>query len=151
MIVQARSQAREFSFLFLFHLGLPIFQEDIKKLQNSSNKEWELEFNKFSSSSEEVKCPLEEKNFALNLSMKTIENLETIKEKLSETAKNWRLDRMARVDYTVLLMSVCEGIYLKGAGPKVIINEAIELAKKYGGADSGKFVNGVLDKILGER
>lgn len=147
--MQARSEAREFCFLFLFHLGLPIFKEDIEKFKTLSVDEWQKEFTNFSVSSDEITCPESEKEFTLKLSMKTLENLEMIKEKIAETAKNWRLDRMARVDYTILLMSSCEGLVLKETNKKVIINEAIELAKKYGNADSGKFINGVLDKILG--
>jgi N utilization substance protein B len=59
---------------------------------------------------------------------------------------NWRLDRMAKVDRNVLRMATWE--LLEGDAPvKVIINEAIELGKKYGTEQSGAFVNGVLDKI----
>ena len=62
---------------------------------------------------------------------------------------NWRLDRMAKVDRNVLRLAAWE--LLKGDAPvKVVINEAIELGKKYGSESSGAFVNGVLDKIAGE-
>ena len=59
---------------------------------------------------------------------------------------NWRLDRMAKVDRNVLRLAACE--LLEGEAPlKVVINEAIELGKKYGSESTGAFVNGVLDKI----
>jgi transcription antitermination protein NusB len=59
---------------------------------------------------------------------------------------NWRLDRMAKVDRNVLRLAVWE--LVKGDAPiKVVINEAIELGKKYGAESTGAFVNGVLDKI----
>ncbi len=59
---------------------------------------------------------------------------------------NWRLDRMARVDRNVLRLATWE--FLRGDAPvKVVMNEAIELAKKYGSESSGGFVNGVLDRI----
>jgi transcription antitermination protein NusB len=59
---------------------------------------------------------------------------------------NWRLDRMAKVDRNVLRLAVWE--LVKGDAPvKVIINEAIELGKKYGSEATGAFVNGVLDKV----
>jgi transcription antitermination protein NusB len=59
---------------------------------------------------------------------------------------NWRLDRMAKVDRNVLRLAVWE--LVKGDAPiKVIINEAIELGKKYGSESTGAFVNGVLDKV----
>jgi len=60
---------------------------------------------------------------------------------------NWRLDRMAKVDRNVLRMATWE--LVEGDAPvKVVINEAIELGKKYGSESTGAFVNGVLDKIL---
>ncbi|MCM2334501.1 MAG: transcription antitermination factor NusB [Anaeromyxobacteraceae bacterium] len=59
---------------------------------------------------------------------------------------NWRLDRMAKVDRNVLRLAAWE--LVKGDAPvKVIINEAIELGKKYGSEGTGAFVNGVLDKV----
>ena len=59
---------------------------------------------------------------------------------------NWRLDRMAKVDRNVLRMATWE--LVEGDAPvKVVINEAIELGKKYGSEQSGAFVNGVLDKV----
>jgi len=59
---------------------------------------------------------------------------------------NWRLDRMAKVDRNVLRLAAWE--LVKGDAPvKVVINEAIELGKKYGAESTGAFVNGVLDKI----
>lgn len=59
---------------------------------------------------------------------------------------NWRLDRMAKVDRNVLRLAVWE--LVKGDAPvKVIINEAIELGKKYGSEGTGAFVNGVLDRV----
>jgi N utilization substance protein B len=60
---------------------------------------------------------------------------------------NWRLDRMARVDRNVLRLAVHELLHLPDVPVKVVINEAIELGKKYGSESSGAFVNGVLDGI----
>ncbi len=65
---------------------------------------------------------------------------------IENVSTNWRLDRMAKVDRNVLRLATWE--LLQGDAPvKVIINEAIELGKKYGSEQSGAFVNGVLDKI----
>lgn len=60
---------------------------------------------------------------------------------------NWRLDRMARVDRNVLRLAAFELLYRPEIPIKVVINEAIELGKKYGSESSGAFVNGVLDHI----
>lgn len=74
-------------------------------------------------------------------------NLDEIDKTLSEFATNWQLDRMATIDRNVLRIAAFELLFSDDIPPKVAINEAIEMAKKYGDKDSGKFVNGVLDKI----
>ena len=66
---------------------------------------------------------------------------------LAKHATNWALDRMAIVDRNVLRLGVFELFFDEETPPKVVINEAVELAKRFGTADSSKFVNGVLDSI----
>ena len=66
---------------------------------------------------------------------------------ISKHATNWQLNRMAVIDRNVLRFAAYELLYMDDIPPKVSINEAIDIAKKFGGADSGKFVNGILDKI----
>lgn len=66
---------------------------------------------------------------------------------IAKYAMNWELGRMATIDRNVLRMATYELLYVADIPPKVAINEGIELAKKYGDRDSGKFVNGILDKI----
>ena len=62
-------------------------------------------------------------------------------------SENWRLDRMAKVDRNVLRLATFELLHRADVPVKVVINEAIELGKKYGSESSGAFINGVLDKI----
>lgn len=62
-------------------------------------------------------------------------------------ASNWHMDRMAVIDRNILRMGVYELCFMPDVPAKVTINEAIELAKKYGDVESGKFVNGILDKV----
>jgi N utilization substance protein B len=69
-----------------------------------------------------------------------------IDETIERVSVNWRLDRMAKVDRNVLRLAVYE-LLETDVPVKVVINEAIELGKKYGSESSGAFVNGVLDKI----
>ena len=66
-------------------------------------------------------------------------------------AKNWTLDRMATVDRNILRLAIYELLFLENVPPIVSINEAVEIAKRYGTDDSGKFVNGILDNIRKER
>jgi N utilization substance protein B len=60
---------------------------------------------------------------------------------------NWRLDRMAVIDRSILRLAVYE-LRLGGVPPKTVINEALELAKKFSSADAGPFLNGILDAVL---
>ena len=93
----------------------------------------------------------EVKDFSVMLVKKTIENLEQIDKNISKLAENWDLSRMAIIDKNILRLSSCELLYLEEVPPKVSINEAVELAKKYSGVDSSKFVNGILDKVKSSR
>lgn len=70
---------------------------------------------------------------------------------IKKYAKNWTLDRMATVDRNILRLAIYELLFLENVPPIVSINEAVEIAKRYGTDDSGKFVNGILDKIRQER
>ncbi len=92
---------------------------------------------------------LEEKVFEFykTLFTDTITNREKIDGIITSTSKNWGLERMSAIDRCILRLAVCEMIFLEDAPVPVIIDEAIELAKKYSTENSGKFVNGVLDSI----
>ena len=79
--------------------------------------------------------------------IKISENKKEIDSMIAKYATNWQIDRMAVIDRNVLRFAAYELLYNKDIPPKVSINEAIDIAKKFGGPDSGKFVNGVLDKI----
>jgi N utilization substance protein B len=70
-----------------------------------------------------------------------------IDQRLAEAADNWRLPRMACVDRNVLRLGAYELLHTPETPPSVVLDEAIELARRYGSADSSSFVNGVLDKF----
>jgi len=70
-----------------------------------------------------------------------------IDEAIEGASANWRLDRMAKVDRNVLRLAVHELLHRPDVPVKVVINEAVELGKKYGAEGSGAFVNGVLDQV----
>ena len=86
-------------------------------------------------------------SYFLNLVKGTIEKAETIDEELVAVAENWKISRMARVDRNILRMSIWEIMTQTETAHNIIIDEAVELAKTYGSQDSGKFVNGILDKV----
>ena len=68
-------------------------------------------------------------------------------ELITSASKNWRIDRMSRVDRNILRLGACELLAFRDVPTKVVINEAVELAKRFGTAESSAFVNGVLDRI----
>jgi N utilization substance protein B len=67
---------------------------------------------------------------------------------ISEVAENWRLDRMAAIDRNILRLGAFELLSAPGIPSKVAINEALELAKRYSTAQSSRFVNGILDRLI---
>jgi N utilization substance protein B len=92
--------------------------------------------------------PLAEvKTFADQLFKGTADHLDSIDAFISQHADNWNLKRMAVIDRNILRLGVYELLHVAEVPPKVCINEAIELAKRFGDAESGKFVNGILDAI----
>ncbi|MGO4269577.1 transcription antitermination factor NusB [Paenibacillus sp. TAF58] len=80
----------------------------------------------------------------------TYSNKVRIDELLEEYLKGWAMDRLSRIDREVLRLAVYEMLYRDDVPPKVVVNEAIDLAKHYGSEESGKFVNGVLGKMIKE-
>ena len=90
--------------------------------------------------------------FCKYLAQGTIANMEKIDEILSSRAKNWSVERMSAVDRAILRMATYELVFSADNAPiPAIIDEAIELAKKYSTENSGKFINGLLDQIKTER
>ncbi len=75
---------------------------------------------------------------------------DAIDELITRLAKNYRLSRIAAVDRNILRLAVFEIVHTREVPPVVAINEAIELAKQFGSEDSGRFVNGLLDKVRAE-
>jgi transcription antitermination protein NusB len=67
---------------------------------------------------------------------------------ISEAAENWRLDRMAAIDRNILRLGAYEMMFCPEVPARVAINEALELAKRYSTAQSSRFVNGILDRVL---
>jgi transcription antitermination factor NusB len=85
--------------------------------------------------------------FAIDLARGTFENIKAIDDIITLYAQNWQLERMAVIDRNIMRMACYELLYIDDIPFKVSINEAVDLAKKYGDTESGKFVNGILDKV----
>lgn len=88
--------------------------------------------------------------FAKSLASGVQRNREELDQMLSKTADNWSLERMAVTDRNVLRLGLYEMLYTE-TPQRVAINEAVELAKRFGTAQSAQFVNGILDRFLSDR
>jgi transcription antitermination factor NusB len=136
--MRKRTRSREFALQVLY-------QADITK------EEVGLSLQKFWQARSEEGVEEEIRSFAEELVRGTLEHCGEIDKKISQYATNWQLKRMAVVDRNVLRMSCFELTFRDDIPPKVSINEAVELAKKYSGLEAGKFVNAILDKIRIEK
>ncbi len=83
--------------------------------------------------------------------MGILSHQEEIDHKIEERAQGWRLERLHSVDRNLLRLAVYELLYRQDVPPEVVIDEAVELAKKYGTERSPAFINGILDRVLKER
>jgi len=88
--------------------------------------------------------------FAEPLIRGTLEHRDELDEIIKRHAKNWELHRIAAVDRNILRLAIYEMLHREDIPPVVSINEAVDIAKKFSTQDSGKFVNGILDKVKGE-
>ncbi|TKB08751.1 transcription antitermination factor NusB [Desulforhopalus sp. IMCC35007] len=88
------------------------------------------------------------KSYALSLLKGICPRLDEIDSQISKAASNWRLSRIAATDRNLLRIAVYEIIYGDNVPAEVAINEVVEIAKKFAGEESPKFINGILDAIL---
>lgn len=129
--MRKRTQAREFALQILYHQDLN--PEDADPLLRSF---WQTN-----------PAPPEVREYTERIVQGTLLHLAEIDTVLSKYAEHWGLRRMAVVDRNILRFSTYELLYVEDVPPKVVINEAVNIAKKFSQEESGKFVNGILDKI----
>ena len=87
------------------------------------------------------------RSFSRELVLGVCTNKKELDQLISRASEHWRLERMSKVDRTILRLGAFEILVMKDIPPKVSIDEAVELGKIYGTEDSGGFINGVLDNI----
>ncbi|MCM8823784.1 MAG: transcription antitermination factor NusB [Candidatus Omnitrophica bacterium] len=131
--MRSRSKAREIALCILYELEIFRYKLNFTDLINTYFENY----------------PKKEpaKNFSLQLVEGVINNLFPIDEVIKKYVKNWEIERIAIIDRNILRIASFELLFLADIPPKVSINEAVELAKKFGDIDSPRFVNGILDKI----
>jgi len=88
--------------------------------------------------------------FLKRLVLGVLEHRQELDRLIEQYSENWRLDRINIIERNILRMALFELLYCEEIPPKVTINEAIDLGKRYGSGDSGGFINGILDRIQSE-
>ena len=131
-----------------------LFQLDMNPSPEGAREEWKraLDAAWQDGASEESDERNRKKDYAYawTLVSGTCESLASIDETLSKLSKEWKVSRMAGIDRSILRLAVHELQSGSDVTPGIVINEAVELAKKFGTDDSGRFVNGVLGTMMRE-
>jgi N utilization substance protein B len=89
-----------------------------------------------------------DRTFAGDLARGVLADVAALDERIGQAARHWRVERMATLDRLVLRLAVYEWLEHPATPPRVVMNEAIELARAFSGEEAAKFVNGVLDGVL---
>ena len=132
-----RRLSREFAFKFLYQ-------------RRDSGGEAGSDFESFAASAPKDELP-EDREFARELACGVCREIKEIDSLIGGVSVNWTVGRMSPVDVNIMRVAVYEMVYMDGINRASSINEAVEMAKKYGAEKSAGFVNGVLDKIGAER
>ncbi|MGA2317765.1 MAG: transcription antitermination factor NusB [Thermodesulfobacteriota bacterium] len=129
-----RRKSREFALQVLYQLN--ITKQDALQVLT----QFEGHFLSHGEADEFLKC----------LVLGVLEHFSELDRLIEKYSENWRLDRINIIDRNILRMALFELLYCEEIPPKVTINEAIDLGKRYGSEDSGSFINGILDQIQNE-
>ena len=138
--MRKRTQAREVALKALYQHDL---HRKMEKEATAASEDFES-FIQGESGDPEVR------SYARALLSGTLASIDLIDERIAAATLNWKLSRIAPVDRSILRLALFELLESPEIPPKVAINEAIELAKKFSTEQSGAFVNGILDRIYNE-
>ena len=136
-----RRKSREFALQVLYQLNFT--KKDVHKTLAQF-------LDHFSGKEEKVGTTRFRDDFRERLVLGVLEHCKEIDRLIEKYSENWRLDRMTIIDRAILRMATFELLYCGEIPPKVTLNEAIELGKRFGSEDSGSFINGILDRIQNE-
>lgn len=142
--MSTKREAREFCLQFLYHFQLPAFK-DLKSNPDTSEIFERLQEFKLTLG---IELAPEAQAYVTTLVKGIIKNHNELEEILVKYLKNWKLSRISKIENTIFLMAIYELKYQLDVPGKVVINEAIELGKKYSTKESAGFLNGILDSIF---
>jgi N utilization substance protein B len=157
MGVRREARERAIQFLFQFDLNKPEnLDEALEQFWQSQRSaavaaekgkaRWNEPFELPPASTEDAAIRV----FADPLIRGTLDHIPELDEKIKHYAKNWELHRMAVVDRNILRLAIYEMLHRDDIPPVVSINEAVDIAKRFSTDESGRFVNGILDKVKGD-
>lgn len=129
-----RKRSREIAMELLF--GMTLSKNTLEETIETFVEDYEMNLNTI------------DLEYIKKILFKVEENKEVIDKKIEESLNNWKLDRISKVNLSILRLAIGEMLYIEDVPEKVAINEAIELTRKYSDEKSISFVNGVLDKAF---
>ena len=142
--MSTKREAREFCLQFLYHFQLPAFTEQKKSLDTVEIFERVQEFKQTLG----AELDPEAQAYVATLVKGILKTHTELEEILVKYLKNWKLSRISKIEHTIFIMAIYELKYHQDVPGKVVINEAIELGKKYSTKESAGFLNGVLDSVF---
>ena len=131
----SRRLARENAFKLIFEIPFYGFDRAIERV------DFNFEISEDESISDAGKV------YVKNVVKSCFDNIDIIDNKISDSLKNWKIERLSKVDLAILRLSAAEIMYVDDVPYKVSVNEAVEIAKKFGDDQSPAFINGVLSKF----
>jgi transcription antitermination protein NusB len=142
--VSIKTEAREFCLQFLYHFQLPAFRDQKGQIDSVELFNRVQEFKQTLS----LELPSEAQAYAASLIKGILQTHTELEEILVKYLKNWKLSRISKIEHTIFILAIYELKYHPEVPGKVVINEAIELGKKYSTKESGGFLNGILDNVF---
>ncbi len=143
--INANSVAREFALRFIYHFQLDYFSKEGSGKVIDSN-ELVHKINIFKETID-LNVPETSFDFCKTLIVGVATNIDELGTTIENYLENWRLSRLHSVDLSILYIATYEMLFYKKTPPKVVINEALNLAKSYSTKEAPAFLNGVLDRI----
>jgi len=134
-----RRLSRELTLKFLY-------QYDVYIEQNRELNNFDEQLEGFFITQDVIK-DIEIKDFFIILAKGVCDNRDSIDEIISKYSDNWKVSRISRIDINILRIAIYEMLNLSNIPHPVTINEAVDIAKKYGNNESGSFINGIVDRV----
>lgn len=142
--MNTKREAREFCLQFLYHFQLPAFKNQKNEIDSTEIFERLQEFKVTLS----IDLAPESQAYVASLVTGILKHHDELDAILVKYLKNWKLSRISKIEHTIFVLAIYELKYCPETPGKVVINEAIELGKKYSTKESAGFLNGILDNVF---